>query len=790
MMILHYLRVAVRSLWRKKIYSLATLTGLSLGMASCLLIFAFVVDELSFDQYHTRKEKIYRLATEVQGSTFGGIAKVNGPWGPAAQQEIPEIEAMTRFVMAGQLLIGRDEQRSYETGGFYTDSTTFNIFDYQWVKGNPQAALTLPNTMVVTETFAKRYFANEDAFGQVLRIDNQRDFRITGVIEDVPSNSHFTFTYLLSMASLEHPQRDHWVQWNHFYTYVLLRDNADPQQVAKKIKPILEKNMAAETARNYVPFLQPLTRIHLYSHLHREIMPNSDVTYVYIFSCIAILILAISCANFVNMTTAQASVRAKEIGVRKVNGAVRKQLVLQFMTEVVLICSVALIAAEAITMLMLPLLNELTGKTLLVSSLAQPVFVAGIISVALFTALLAGSYPALYQASLKPMQVLKGKWTPSGGTGLRKSLVIFQFALSSILVIASLVIVQQLNFIQSTPLGFDPGQIITIPIQTNSLRVNHETVKNELLKHPGVLSVSISGNLPGGSDWGIPSIPEGFTSENSPPMRVMAVDQEFVRTYGVSIVSGRNFSSDLASDSATYLINEEAARQLGWRDPLTKTISMPAVSRTSGDVIGVVKDFHFRSMHEKIGPLLFFIPPREWYSLYSIKVDTRKSEEALGYIEKQWGAFDPDHPFTYNFFDASYRALYQREQRLAEIVGYFTAIGIFLACLGLFSLASYTTEQRTKEIGIRKVIGASVPQIMAMLSRQYLVLVVIGFTVAVPIAWYVLQEWLKSFAYHIEFNAVLIFGCGLLSTLVAMTTVGFKAWLAAQANPVDSLRNE
>jgi putative ABC transport system permease protein len=789
-MILHYLRVALRSLWRKKAYSLTTLTGLSLGMASCLLIFAFVVDELSFDQYHTRKEKIYRLATEVQGSSYGGIAKVNGPWGPAAQQEIPDIEAMTRFVMTGQLLIGREDQRFYETGGFYADSATFNIFDYQWIHGDPQTALDLPNTMVVTRSFAKRYFANDDAFGQTLRIDNQRDFRITGVIEDVPANSHFTFTYLLSMASLEHPQRDHWVQWNQFYTYFLLRDNADPQQVAKKIKPILEKNIEPEIARSYVPFLQPLTSIHLYSHLHREIVPNSDVTYIYTFSCIALLILAISCANFVNITTAQASVRAKEIGVRKVNGAVRKQLIVQFMTEILLICCLSLIIAEALTVLMLPLLNELTGKALHVNILAQPLFVTGILAVAFLTAILAGGYPALYQASLKPMQVLKGRWTPSGSTTLRKGLVVFQFALSSILVIASLIITQQLNFVQNKPLGFDPQQIITLPIQNNYLRSNYETVKSELLKHPGVLSVSLSGNLPGGSDWGIPSIPEGFTSENTPSMRVMAVDQEFVKTYGMSIASGRDFSRDFASDTATYLINEEAARQLGWSNPLTKTISMPAIGRLNGDVVGVVKDFHFRSMHEKIGPLLFFIPLREWHSLYSIKIDARQSEEVLSYIEKQWAAFDSDHPFTFNFFDTSYNALYQREQRLAEIVGYFTAIGIFLACLGLFSLASYTTEQRTKEIGIRKVIGASVIQIVTMLSRQYLILVLIGFTLAVPVAWYVLGEWLKSFAYHVEFSALLILACGLLSATIAMLTVGYKAWKAAGANPVESLRNE
>jgi putative ABC transport system permease protein len=791
-MILHYLRISLRSLWRKKTYSITTLTGLSIGMASCLLILIFVVDELSYDRYHNKKDRIYRLATQIPASSYEGVAKVTGPWGPAAQSEIPDIENMTRFVMSGmsgQLLIGRNEQRFYEPNGFYTDASVFKIFDYEWIEGDPESALTQPNTMVVTRSFAKRYFGKENALGETLRIDNERDFKITGVIEDVPSNSHFTFTYLLSMSSLQHPQRDSWTQWNQFYTYLLLRENTNPEKVAEKIKPILARNMGADAA-NYIPFLQPLTSIHLYSHLHREMVTNSDVSYIYIFSSIAILILSISCANFINMTTAQATVRAKEIGVRKVNGAVRKQLVTQFMIEVVLICLLAAVFAESLTVLALPVLNELTGKTLDPSVLLKPVFVAGVFGVACFTALLAGSYPALYQASLKPMQVLKGRWTPSGNNGLRKSLVVFQFSLSSVLVIASLIIFQQLHFIQSKSLGFDPEQIITLPIQADALRTQFETMKAELLKHPGVVNVSLSGSIPGGSDWGIPCVPEGFTSENAPPFRVMAVDHDFIKTYGITIAEGRDFSKELASDSTTYLINEEAARQLGWTEPLKKTISMPVIGRTPGDVIGVVKDFHFHSMREKIGGLLFFVPPPGWHSIYSIKIDTRRSEEVLAHIEKQWAVFDPGHPFSYSFFDEGYNSLYQREQHLSQIIGYFTAIGIFLACLGLYSLASYTAEQRTKEIGIRKVIGASAQQIVLMLSKQYLLLVVIGFALAVPVAWYVLQQWLQSFAYHVEFNALLIFCCGILSALVALLTVGYKALRAATANPVDSLRNE
>ena len=414
-MSLYYLRIALRALLRQKAYSITTLVGLSLGMTSCLLILLFVVDELSYDQYHSQKDRIYRFATYVEGSTFDGIAKVNGPWGPAAKEAIPEIEAMTRFVMSGmsgQLLVGRGDRRFYESDGFYADSTVFRIFSYKFISGDQQTALTAPNSIVITKTFAQKYFGDEDALGQTLRIDNQQDYTVTGILEDVPSASHFTFSYLLSMASLQHPQRDNWIQWNQFYTYLLLRPGTDPAVVAKKLKTVLEKNLDKEIANSFTPFLQQLTDIHLRSHLHREINANSDVTYIYVFSSIALLILAISCANFINLSTAQASVRAKEIGVRKVNGAVKKQLAFQFLTETFLLCSFALVLAQILTVLALPVLNELTSKNLGINTLLNPVIIAGILGITFLTALLAGSYPALYQSALKPIQVLKGKWTP------------------------------------------------------------------------------------------------------------------------------------------------------------------------------------------------------------------------------------------------------------------------------------------------------------------------------------------------------------------------------------------
>jgi len=788
-MVIEHLRIALRNIRKHKVYSITTLIGLSLGMSSCILILMFSAHELSYDQYHEKKDRIFRMATEVQGTNFSGIAKVNGPWGPAALEEIPEVEAMTRFVMAGQQLISRNEKRFYEPGGFYADSTVARIFSYQWLKGDPRTALSSPNAIVLTSSLSRKYFSDEEALGATIQVDNQ-DFKVTGVLGDVPSNSHFTFSYLLSMTSLQNPQRDSWVEWNQFYTYLLLRDPASPQTVAAKMKSILEKNLDPQMAARYTPFLQPVTSIHLYSHLHREIVPNSDVMYIYIFSSIALLILVISCSNFVSMETAQGASRAKEIGVRKVNGAIRKQLIIQFLSETFVLCIFSLGISTVLAVSALPVLNELTGKNLSIKNFADPLIFASMSGITVITALLAGSYPALYLSALKPVAVLKGKWTPAGSSSLRKSLVVFQFALSSMLVVASVVILQQLHFVQSKNPGFNPEQVITIPIQSDGLRKNYETVKHDLMENVGIMNVSLSGNLPGGSDWGIPCVPEGFTQENAPSFRILAVDHLFIKTYGMEIVQGRDFSEAFASDSATYLINEEAARQLGWTDPLSKTISMPAIGRLPAPVVGVVKDFHFRSMHEKIGPLLFFIPPRDWYTLYSIRIDAQHTSGTLKFIEDKWSAIDPEHPFTFNFFDDFYRSLHQQDTRTARIVGYFTVIGIFLACLGLYSLASYTTQQRRKEIGIRKVNGATTRQIVVMLSKQFLMLVVAGFVLAVPVAWWLLQKWLQSFAYHVSFSLLMVGVCGMLSIAVALATVGFRSLNAAAKNPVDSLRAE
>ncbi|MGE0589043.1 MAG: ABC transporter permease [Cyclobacteriaceae bacterium] len=791
-MLTNYLKIAIRNLYRYKGFSFIAVSGLTLGMTCCLAIFLFVRDELSYDQYHQNKENIYRLATSF-GDSYGaydGIAKVHGPWGPTAVVELPQVENMTRFVPAGQNLFQKGDSRFYENKGFITDSTVFDIFDFEFVAGKPSSALTHPDAIVISESLAKKYFGSLNAIGQTLTIENSREASVTGVLKDVARNSHFTFDYLLPMVGYNHPQKDSWEQWNQFYTYLLLRPDADPALVANRFRDLLGNHVSRETVESLQPFLQPLTSIHLHSNLFREINANSDITYVYIFAAIGLLVLIISSINFINLTTARALTRMKEVGVRKSNGALRSQLTLQYLSETVVISFVALIFALGLLAIMLPSFNLLTGKQLTFSLLVEPQFVSVALGICLLVGFLSGSYPALYLARLKPSDVLKGKTKTGTRQVVRQGLVVLQFAISIFLIVAAITIYQQLEFIQSKKLGFNPSELITIPIQSGVLREKSETVKNELLKLSAIESVSISGGQPGGSDWGIPVQPEGIDPDQVPSSRVLAVDSEFVPTFEIELSSGRNFSKDIASDTAAYLINEEAARQLGWDNPLSKTISMPAVGRVPGPVVGVVKDFHFRSLKEKIGPVVLFIPPTNWFSMYTVRVRSEQMADGIEGINKVFSQFDPAHPLTYSFFDESYGQLYDAERRLGKLVGLFTGIGIFVACLGLFSLAAFMIEQRTKEIGIRKVMGASAQSISYMLTSDLIKLVLTGFLIATPIGYYVMQNWLGNFQYKIDLSPSLFLLTGLSALALSGITIGYKVLKAGLTNPVDSLRVE
>lgn len=785
----NHLKIALRMLRRNKIIAFINVLGLAIGLACATLILLYVRHELSYDQYHQQRHHIYRLVTGVQGAAYQAVAKVPGAWGIAAQRDVPEVRRATRFVFFNETLVSRGEKRFYETSGFYADSSVFEVFSFPLIKGNPKTALTRPNTIVVSEGFARKYFGEEEALDQTLRFDGQNEYQVTAVLSNVPTNSHFTFDFLVSMATYANPRRDDW-QWNQYYTYLLLNDGASPETVAAKLPAMLRTHIDEKLAVAYAPSLQPLTDIHLRSNLFREMQANSNITYVYMISAVGFLILVIACINFMNLTTARASIRAKEVGVRKVSGAGRMHLIKQFLSESVLTSFAAAIIAVVGIDLLLPVFNSLTGRQLSFDYFNEKLFLLGFFGLAAIVGVVSGSYPAFVLSSFKPSSTLKGKADGSRGVWLRKSLVVSQFAISALLMIATGIIYDQLEFMQNKKLGFNDAQLVIIPIREDAMREKYETVKRELQQHPDIVSVTASGNLPGGGDWGIPYEPEGIPQERVPPMRELVVDHDFIQTFEMELAAGRAFSRDHPTDAAAYMINEEAARQLGWSDPIGKLISMPNIQREKAAVIGVLKDFHFRSMREKISPIMFFIPPPDWFNVLSVRIRPENISQTLAFLESTWNELDPNHPFTYTFFDEQFGQLHHAEEQMGELLGAVALLAVLIACMGLFGLAAFTAEHRTKEIGVRKVLGASVGSIVTLLSKDFTRLVLIGFGVAAPVAWYAMNRWLQNFAYRIEIGAGVFIAVGLLALIIAWLTVSFQSIKAALANPVDSLRYE
>jgi len=791
----NYLKIALRHLWRYKVISFINILGLAIGLACAALILLYVRHEFSYDQYHANKANIYRLATKIEGASFEAVAKVPGPWGVVAQKELPEVRKVVRFVFTNEILVSRGDRCFYEEGGLHADSTVFEVFSFALLKGNPKTALIKPNSVVISEDLAKKYFDKDDPVGQTLTFDNQVEYTVTGVMQNVPANSHFTFSFLVSMETYDNPWRDSW-EWLQFYTYLLLDENASPQAFPAKfsaaLRRHLEESEAADyEAADYTPFLQPLTAIHLHSNLFREMEANSDIAYIYIFSAVALFILLIAGINFMNLTTARAATRAKEVGVRKVSGADRRQLVKQFLGEAVLTSFIAFLLGLVIMELLLPLFNSLTGRQLSFGYFGNLLFLSGLTGIALLVGIISGSYPAFVLSAFKPADSLKGKKQGAGGVFLRKGLVVFQFAISVSLMIATGIVYHQLDYIQNKKLGFQTEQLVVIPIRDDAMRLKYETVKQQLLQHPGVVSAAASGNLPGGGDWGIPYRPEGFAEDQIPPMRILVVDHDFIPTFNMELAAGRAFSKDYPGDAnGAFIINEEAARQLGWENPLGKLIAMPSIERESAPVIGVLKDFHFRSLREKIGPILLFIPPPDWFSYISVRIRPQDISATLAFLEEKWAEFAPDHPFDYAFFDERINQLHQSEKQMGRLLGYVAILAIFIACLGLFGLAAFTAEQRTKEIGVRKVLGATVGSIVVLLSKDFAKLVLTGFAVSLPISYYLMDRWLQNFAYRIEIGVAVFMLAGALALVIALLTVSYQAIRAAVANPVESLRYE
>jgi putative ABC transport system permease protein len=804
----NYLKIAIRNLWKNKGFSTINILGLAIGIATCLLITLYVLDELSFDRYHEKSSRIYRVNVDLR---FGGgeqkFAVAPDPLAFTMVELYPQVENAVRFRGYGSSVIRKGNENIKEDRIISVDSTLFDVFTLPMIAGDPRTALKAPYTVVITESIARKYFNKTDVVGQSLRFDNTQDYKITGVVKDMPANSHFNYDFFISLSSSDESRRGIWLSFN-FNTYLLLKPGTSQQSVEAKFEEIFKKYMWPQAqdlmkiteedfqkSGNYLRLsLIPLTDIHLKSDRIAELGVNSDMQMVYIFMIIAILILVIACVNFMNLSTARSANRAKEVGVRKVLGTQKINLIKQFLTESVLMSLIAFVIAIILATLLLPYFNQLSVKELTLSPDKHPALLPLLVLFAMVVGLLAGSYPAFYLSAFKPIEVLKGKLSKGFKSSyFRSGLVVLQFFISIGLIVATIVIYRQLNFIQNKKLGFNKEQVITIH-DTYVLNNKIETFKNEVLKHTGVVSGTVSGYLPVPSSRNDNSwFPEGqMTNENAVSMQTWGIDHDYIKTLNMEIIKGRDFSKQFVTDSANVIINETAARLFGYQDPIGKTISTITdfTTKQVGNytVVGVVKNFHFESLRQNVGALCMLLTPSTGSTSFRIKTDN--VTPLIRNIESLWKKMAPGEAFSYSFLNEDFNNIYRTEQRVGRIFISFAVFAIFIACLGLFGLATYAAEQRTKEIGIRKVLGASVTNVAGMLSRDFLKLVLIAALFAFPLSWWAMHKWLEDFAFRIDIGWWVFVLAGVVALLIALVTVSFQAIRAAVSNPVKSLRTE
>lgn len=805
-MIKNYLKVAARNLLRNKFYSLLNISGLAIGIACCLLIVLFVTDELSYDRYYENSGNTYRLtmAGALNGSAFD-LAVVGPSVGQTLVNDFPEVLNSGRFRQRGAPFIRFGENVFKETKYVWADHSILDIFDIELVQGNPETALVEPKSLVMSETAAKKYFGNLDPVGQIVEFGSAKDYRVTGVYKDIPKNTHFDFDVMGSMVTLDEARQPIWLSMN-FQTYVVLKEDADIQKMAALFPDMLQKYVGPEIKQimnleweelvqngTSLAFgMQPVTDIHLKSDLQGELDANSEISYVYIFSAIAFFILLIACINFMNLSTARSARRAKEVGIRKVLGSVKRQLINQFLAESILISAISFVLAIGLAYLALPYFNDLSGKVLTIP-FDQPLFLAAIFSGILIVGLLAGSYPAFFLSAFQPVKVLKGALSSGMKSGaLRNVLVVVQFFTSIVLVIGTLVILDQLEFIQNKNLGFERDQVVIIN-DAFLAGNNVNALKTEMESFSEVKSASLSGFLPTPSNNNMNVFFKGIvpSQDNQVLMSSWVVDYEYLETMGMQLSDGRNFSRDFPTDSTGIIINEAAAKEFGFENPIGETIGTYADLQgniQAMKVVGVVKDFHYQTLRDKIAPLSMQLGNST--GLLNLKVNTDDYSGLLKKIEDSWSSLAPNQPFATSFLDVRFERMYQAEQRLGKIFGVFAGLAILIACLGLFGLAAYTAENRIKEVGIRKVLGANVGQLVYLLSRDMGKLVLIAFIIGAPLAWYGMNNWLQGFEYRTSIGWTIFALTAIGALFIALATMSYQSLKAATSNPVKSLRTE
>ncbi|WP_339785709.1 ABC transporter permease [uncultured Imperialibacter sp.] len=797
-MLRSYIVVAIRNLRRQGFYSFINIFGLTAGVLSSLFLLLYIKDELSFDAFHKNADQIYRVGMHASiQDTKVDICQAMSPIGPTMKADFPEVENFVRINYPGRELVTKDDQQFYEEKFYFADSSFFNIFSFQLLKGDPKKALVEPNSIVLTESVAKKYFGDDEPIGKVIKTGSEEWQRIvTGVMKDAPANSHFQPRALVSYSTLPVQGPSAWGNIND-WVYLQLAPGTDPKVLEGRSPAFMEK-YTGELFRQFNAkadfYLEPLTSIHLYSKNEGQIEPAGDITYIYVFSIVAIFILLIASINYMNLATARGTMRAKEVGIRKVLGSYRKQLMIQFTVEAIVVTLLSVVLSVVLAFFLLPYFNDLADKTITRDFYKDPFILLALSGVLVFLGLVSGSYPAFYLSRFQSAQVLKGRASSkSGNPALRKALVVFQFSISIIMVICTWVVYDQLNFMKEKNLGFNKDQVIRIPLEGQEARKKLDVLKQALLTNPDIYSVGSGWATPGG-DFNLNGIfvemeQGGFTEKG---FMSCQVDAGYLPTLEIEVVEGRNFSEGTKSDTSNaVIVNQELAREMGWTEPIGKRFKVmtgDGLQTREVKVVGVIKNFHQRALQEPIMPIIIHNSIQNGILL--VRINTANTGDVLSFIDKTWKDIITNRPLQYSFLEQDFYEKYQADESKGQVFATFSIFTIVIACMGLFGLASYTAEQRKKEIGLRKVIGASVSSIMLLISKDFLKLVGVSILIAFPIAYYAMSNWLQEFEFRISPSPITFISSAGLILVVTLLTVGYHSLIAATGNPVASLKDQ
>jgi putative ABC transport system permease protein len=801
-MLTNYLRVALRNILKYKFFSLINILGMTVGITACLLISIYVVHELSYDRFHDKADRIYQVG--LHGKIGGQDIMTSTTCPPMAEafvKEIPGIAEATRIADFWDAAIVKYGDKSFtEQKLFLADSNFFSFFSFNLIEGDVKTALLEPNTVVITQSMAKKYFGEEPAMGKLLGIGNgDRTYKVTGISQDVPSNSHFRYNLLMSSSSADHLKSNEWLN-NYLHTYFVLEENAGLASVTEKFDGMVIKYVGPEIERfmgvtikqmkeqggQFGYYATALPDIHLKSTSQHDLEPGGNITYVYLFGAIGVFIIVIACINFMNLSTARSAGRAKEVGLRKTLGSLRSQMIGQFLAESMIYSFITVVLAVGLCYLLMPQFNQLAGKELTMDIIANPLFIAALFGLVIFVGLVAGSYPAFYMTSFNAVEVLKGKLRAGAKSkGVRSSLVVFQFALSIFLIIFTAIVYQQTAYMQNRNLGIDKHNVMML-YSSSRLGNNQDAFKNALLEQSNIVKASYcNNNFPGVNNT---TVFKHGGSEQDHLMGVYYADYDHMEVMKFELKEGRYFSKDFPSDSSAILLNEAAVREFGFTNPLEEEVIFNDEGKNQRlRVVGVIKDFNFETMKSQVRPLAIRFADKNWLLMIRYNGD---ATQAVSTIESLWKKYAPNEPLDYTFLDQNFDQLFRSEQRMGDLFKVFSVLAIFIASLGLFALSAFTAEQRTKEIGIRKAMGATTSGLTFLISQEFIKLVIIAFVPAAAAAWYFVNEWLNSFAFHVDLNPLIFIGSGVVAIIIAWLTVSFQSLKAAASNPVDSLRYE